>query len=167
MVACFKTNGGDVLVDDCDAALVTNKPYVITGTYSKYVAVCFRGKKQRLSRLIMRPEDGLVVDHINGNPLDNRRANLRVCTVQQNNWNRKRRPGGRSRFKGVTRGTSGWIAFIAPNGSQKHLGTFATEEDAARAYDAAAAEAYGQFACLNFPNDGERSALDHEANNAD
>jgi hypothetical protein len=93
-----------------------------------------------------------VPDHINGDKLDNRRANLRAATAAQNSRNTAKHKGG-SRFKGVClcRQTGRWKATIKIDGRQAWLGRFDTEEDAARAYDAAALEAFGEFACLNFP----------------
>jgi hypothetical protein len=90
-----------------------------------------------------------LVDHINGNGLDNRRENLRRATVQENN--RNRRP--RNQYKGVTleRRTGRWFARIAIDGHRIHLGTFDTPEAAAAAYDTAAREHFGEFAWLNFP----------------
>jgi hypothetical protein len=93
------------------------------------------------------------VDHVNLNGLDNQRANLRAATRAQNAANQESRVGT-SRFKGVElhRGRK-WRAHICANGHRRHLGMFATEEDAARAYDAAARKAFGPFARLNFEED--------------
>lgn len=99
------------------------------------------------------------VDHINGNGLDNRRSNLRPATHVENMQNMKIRSGNRSGFKGVSRALGKWRARIRLDGRQRHLGCFTTREAAARAYDTAAREHFGEFACVNFPNDGERSAL--------
>ena len=93
---------------------------------------------------------GTLVDHINRNTLDNRRENLRACTRNESNQNRK--GGGKaSPYKGVHRSSvNRWGAVIRANGRNTWLGTFVNEEDAARAYDRAALEAYGEFAYLNF-----------------
>lgn len=94
----------------------------------------------------------LVVDHINRNGLDNRRANLRLVTIAQNNMNR--RPWSRSsKFKGVSfhKNQNRFIARITVNGKRLHLGSFINESAAAKAYDKAALEHFGQFAYLNFP----------------
>ena len=89
-----------------------------------------------------------TVDHINGNRLDNRRANLRVCDPAQNAWNRAGR--GALGFKGISPNGNGWKAEIRARGKGQYLGTFRTAGDAARAYDKAAAELHGDFATLNF-----------------
>lgn len=96
-------------------------------------------------------EGEFLVDHIDGNTLNNRRNNLRKADKQQNAANR--RPFGKSKYLGVafSTGRNKWQAQIGANGHYKHLGRFNTEEDAARAYDKAAKEAYGEFANLNFP----------------
>jgi hypothetical protein len=107
---------------------------------------------------IMHPGPGQIMDHIDGNGLNNRRANLRLCTVSQNDCNRT---GvlGRGGFKGVFRSAAPglrsdrWYARIVAKRRPIHLGCFGTPEDAARAYDAAALKYHGEFAKLNFPQD--------------
>lgn len=98
------------------------------------------------------------VDHKDGNGLKNTRDNLRPCTQQQNMRNTRKRPSSGSRFKGVTfqrdRATyvRPWLAQIKC-GKKKNLGRYATEEEAARAYDRAALELFGEFARVNFPGE--------------
>lgn len=94
--------------------------------------------------------DGLSVDHINGDGLDNRRANLRVATQQQNRFNQTRSSGA-SKFKGVCwEPNSGiWKAAIWKDRRIFHLGRFRDERDAALAYNAAAVRMFGDFAHLN------------------
>jgi hypothetical protein len=111
-------------------------------------------KRQRMHRLIINPPKEKLVDHINGNSLDNRRANLRLATYTQNNWNSRHGIGlGTSRYKGVIwyKRNRKWEAVISVNGKRKHIGYFIDEKDAARAYDKAAKEQRGEFAVLNFP----------------
>jgi len=100
------------------------------------------------------------VDHRDHNGLNNQRANLRPATHSQNLGNQRKRRGTASRYKGVTPCKRSWQARIRVNGKQTHLGTYGTEEEAARAYDAAARRAFGEFACLNFPVGSEASALE-------
>lgn len=92
-------------------------------------------------------------DHINGNGLDNRRTNLRPVSQAQNQANQRPWRGGSSQYKGVYRHRHGqkWAAMIQAGGDKRHLGLFASEEDAARAYDAAALAEWGEYAFLNLP----------------
>lgn len=103
-----------------------------------------------LHNIIMNAPPGVEVDHRNGNGLDNRRANLRLATRSRNNSNRKLQ-GGTSPFKGVSwhKQAEKWRAQIT-DGKAYHLGLFISEEDAARAYDAAARLRFGEFARCNF-----------------
>jgi hypothetical protein len=94
-----------------------------------------------------------MVDHINGNGLDNRRANLRLASRSDNGANRRKFAIGASRFKGVTLKRGRWCAAIRRLGKAHHIGYYGTEEEAARAYDAAARERFGNFALLNFPTE--------------
>jgi HNH endonuclease/AP2 domain len=107
---------------------------------------------------IMRSPKGSIVDHIDGNGLNNQRTNLRFVTHAQNMANRRLFAG--RRFKGTVppRGRSKkWEAQIRVDGKRVGLGRHHTEEEAARAYDAAAREHFGEYATLNFPNGAERS----------
>jgi hypothetical protein len=110
------------------------------------------GTKIRMHREIIRPEPGSLVDHINGNQLDNRRSNLRLCTHSENLRNTKARIGS-SRFKGVSwyKQRKRWSARIVVDGQRVGLGYYADELAAAMAYDAAAVAYFGEFARLNFP----------------
>lgn len=107
-----------------------------------------------MHRLILRVREGVKVDHINGDTCDNRRENLRIADDSQNQANRQKlRKRKSSQYKGVHRSHSGkrWTARIGVRGSKHHLGTFIDEEEAARAYDSAAAYYFGEYAYLNFP----------------
>jgi hypothetical protein len=108
---------------------------------------------------------GMVCDHINHNGLDNREANLRPATVSQNLCNRpKKKAKARSKYKGLEwdRTQRKWKARIQRHGRKIYLGSFASEIDAARAYDAAAKKYHRDFATLNFPdvaNDSRTRAI--------
>jgi hypothetical protein len=92
-------------------------------------------------------------DHRNGNGLDNQMLNLRPATDAENSRNRGPRPGSTSCYKGVNwyKRSGKWQAGVRYGGVTRHLGYFADETEAARAYDSAARVAFGEFAWLNFP----------------
>jgi hypothetical protein len=113
------------------------------------------GKKIIFSmhREIMNFPDGQLVDHRNSDTLDNRRDNLRLATRSQNNCNRRKtKSKTSSRFIGVCfhKLHQRWCADIRHNGKKIWLGSFASETDAAKAYDEAAKKYHGEFARLNF-----------------
>lgn len=90
-----------------------------------------------------------LCDHIDGDALNNQRSNLRVCTVGQNNRNRKISPGGSSIYKGVIKSDRRYYARIRKDGKAYNLGGFDSEHDAALAYNEAAIKYHGEFARLN------------------
>lgn len=90
------------------------------------------------------------VDHANGDPLDNRRSNLRICTAYENNKNRKRNSKSSTKYKGVNIHKYGrYKATIKCDKVEYFLGTFDAQEDAAYAYNEAAKRLHGEFALLN------------------
>jgi HNH endonuclease len=108
-----------------------------------------------IHRLIASPPSGFVVDHIDGNTLNNTRENLRVCTYSQNSANamKKKFKQGKptSLFKGVfyNKQNKNWRCRIQLQGAVKEVGSFRHERDAAEAYNKAAVELFGEFAKLN------------------
>lgn len=110
----------------------------------------------RMHREIMKAEPGVLIDHRNVNPLDNRIANLRPATFAQNTHNRKKvRRKTSSRFIGVSlnKKYNLFRVGIRHLGKNIYVGRFADEIDAARAYDRAAIKYHGEFARLNFPRE--------------
>ena len=107
-------------------------------------------KKVAMHNVIMKPSEGFIVDHINGNGLDNRRSNLRIATRQQNTFNSVHK-GGTSKYKGVAldKESGLWRAYIAKDGKRTWLGRFPDELSAAIAYDKAAKDMFGEYAKLN------------------
>ena len=104
-----------------------------------------------MHRVIMDAPKGMYIDHINGNGLDNRRCNLRICTPSQNAGNRRPTRILLSGYRGVWRNKKGnrYIAIIIIHGKRTYLGCFATAEKAAEAYNKAAIMHFGEFATLN------------------
>ena len=155
------TQGKYAIVDPEDfERLNRHKWYVATRSNTFYAIRAAGSRRNRrniwMHREIINPPDHLVVDHINHNGLDNRKANLRPATRAQNNYNRLiiKRKDSSSRYKGVTwkKENRKWLAQIHFKGEYIFLGYFKDEIQAAKAYDQAAKKYYGQFACLNFPN---------------
>jgi hypothetical protein len=160
------TRGAVALVDECDAEIVLRyrwhsmrRPNGIL-----YARTDVMGKSVLMHRIIMGCSSPNVIDHVDGDGLNNQRANLRICTQQMNCGNARKRVSGASIYKGIFRHRAKWQASIGCDGKVVHLGTFESEMDAALAYDAAAREAFSTFAALNFPREGEQSALaSHDA----
>lgn len=165
----------EVLVDDDDLELVrehtwhvikahNGKFYVNTHVRHPdggiYESGSEKGQPKRtllqLHRLIAKAPKDKVVDHINGNPLDNRRENLRIATHKQNSMNQmktrthKGKPTS-SKYRGVSfvKRRNRWIVKC----SGHHVGYFKEENEAARAYDEKAKELFGDYAHLNFPEE--------------
>jgi hypothetical protein len=157
------THGLCALVDDLDVRFV--QPYTWWALIQQHTTYAVREiRKPDARRTTQRMHTLLtgykLTDHINGDGLDNRRANLRPANSRQNTHNRRKMPASRSRYKGICLHRPGsWQARLRPGERTVSLGYFTSEEAAARAYDAAAREAFGEFACLNFPLPGERGAL--------
>jgi hypothetical protein len=151
------TNGGYAIIDDEDYPLFADRKW--RKSMGGYAVRCYRdqtGKVQyeSMHRIILGLRDSKVdADHINGDRLDNQRSNLRIATRQQNMQNRRSARNSASQYKGVSKYTKNrWRACIYPNDKQIHLGLFASELEAAKAYDIAARKHYGEFARLNFPD---------------
>lgn len=114
-----------------------------------------RRQSARLHRMVLGITDPkIIVDHINGDGLDNRKANLRICTPTENMANRNqqaRERSGYSKFRGVTwhKGCRKWQVQITSGGKSHHVGLFGSEVDAAIAYNMAAIQLFGEFARLN------------------
>jgi len=147
------TKGLFAIVDAADYEALSQYKWTALVTGGKTYAIRNdKGKTILMHRQIMKPPKGMVVDHIDGNGVNNSRANLRTCTRQQNLCNTRPR-GGRSQYKGVRydKRRKKWIAEITHQGKKHYLGAFDDELEAAQAYDVKAAELFGPYARLNFP----------------
>ena len=153
------TQGRFAIVDPDDYPRLSKDKWRLCRTKGKNVLYAERsirlpnGKYSRIlmHRQLIQPPDGYVIDHINGDGLDNRRANLRFATVAQNAWNSKKR-NPRSGYKGVCfdKQKRLWRAAIVCHRKRIHLGYFKDKIPAAKAYDNAARKLHGRFASLNF-----------------
>lgn len=128
-----------------------NGRHVVTGLKT---TIKENGKRKTvlLHRLILNVSD--IIDHVNNNPLDNRRKNLRVCSYAENARNRKNQKNQNGNLKGVKRkilksGHVRYVARIIIDGVEKHAGVFETPQQAALAYNEAAKKYHSQFAALN------------------
>jgi len=149
------------------AALVDDEDYEYLNQWKWYACICdgiyyarrtSNKKKIFMHRQLLNAEKGIEIDHMDHNGLNNQRANLRSCTSSQNKRNKS--PLGRSKYLGVEvnckKSKSGdkvyyyFCARICDNYKKQYIGSFKTEEEAARAYDKKAKEIHGEFANLNF-----------------
>jgi hypothetical protein len=156
------TKGKVAIVDEIDYHWLSQRHWYLHGDgYAKCDLFGRRGfmMKVFMHRLILLAPDTATVDHANRDTLDNRRSNLRLATMSEQNANRPKIFGA-SRFKGVYRRSDGrkWCAQIrAHNAPTIYLGSFEIEEEAALAYNAAALEHYGEFARLNIVEEGKET----------
>lgn len=144
------SQGKVAMVDDSDYDYLMKWRWFAQKSKQTYYAS--RNTNIRMHRVIMCTPEGMEVDHINGNGLDNQKYNLRNCTPNQNRINRMSNLNGSSKYKGVSicrkRGKA--EANISKNGKNKFIGYFKTEVEAALAYDKKAKELHGEYAKLNF-----------------
>lgn len=149
---------GRALIDEMDFSMVGKHRWWYNGGtkgYGSYAVTMIGGKKVYMHRLVASPGKGEHVDHKNGNKLDNRRSNLRLCSRSQNLANQKMKSTNTSGFIGVSlstfrSGRTRWCAKVYKDGRSIHLGYFDSKEEAARARDASAKRVHGEFAHLNF-----------------
>jgi len=157
-VEIMLTQGKVALIDEDDMPLVeAHKWYADKNRRTFYAvrnAIIGNGKRSllKMHRVILGPSAGYECDHVNGDGLDNRRVNLRVCTSLENRHNRRPQQQVTSAYKGVSwdKHAGKWRARIHINGKLRYLGRFANERDAASAYDAVACRHFGEFARPNF-----------------
>lgn len=138
------TQGKVALVDDEDFEMLNSRKWYAAKSNRTFYA--YSGKCTSMHRVIMNPPSDMVVDHIDGNGLNNTRKNLRVCTQIENKWNNRKPVTNTSGLKGVYFFAKKWQASIGANGKTKYLGRFGTAEEAEAAYKKAAKELRGEFA---------------------
>lgn len=141
------TKGMKTFVDICDYDLVKNSTWGLAECKGHYYATTRNGNKRVLMhRVLMNPGKGFVVDHIDGNGLNNRRENLRICLHKENIRN-----SIKEKIKGASfcKRRNKWRSYIKINGKYKHLGYFDSETLAAMAYNKSAKLLFKDFASLN------------------
>lgn len=142
------TKGYEAIIDAADAAIVGQfNWYVICHPTVTYAARNTGKSVITMHRVLMSPLVRFQVDHIDGNGLDNRRANMRVVTPRQNTWNSRRNASNTSGFKGVRLDPRRkcWRAGIQVNKIRMDLGTFESPEAAYAAYCAASELFHGEY----------------------
>jgi hypothetical protein len=159
------TQGKVALIDECDGDLIKFNWSARHDRKERYYAVRWSPDRETshvkmhriilermLGRRLLASEQG---DHINHDTLDNRRSNLRIANHRQNTINRQKQPGTSSIYKGVSwdKEWHKWRAGIMVEKKRIHLGYFNNEQDAAKAYDAAAKRIFLSFCALNFPEE--------------
>lgn len=164
----IKLNKGQVaIVDDADYAFLSQYRWHAKQCRNTfYVQVRPRnGATMTMHRLLLGAPKGMEVDHIDGNGLDNRRSNLRLCTHAENCRNRRFRTDGVSKYKGVflnryPHTPNKWRASVFCDGKRYNVGSHPTEEAAALAYNKKAKEVFGEFARLNVVSPRKLAKLD-------
>lgn len=145
------------IVDDADYEWLNQwhwwwrpKQYVVRNEYIGIINGNPKNRRIIMHRLITDAPYGMEVDHVDGNPLNNTRNNLRIVTKQQNQWNQKIRKFS-SQYKGVhwCNTNKKWCSAIRHDGKKLGLGHYASETEAALAYNKAAKKYFGEFARLN------------------
>ncbi len=150
------TKGYVALVDDKDCGEISKYKWFANSQRNKHYAARMvsqpntRSMRVLMAREIMDAPDDMVVDHINGNTMDNRRCNLRLCTSKENSQN-KHAVWGQVAYKGVyyIKQNKRYVAHCNKDGAQAYMGSFDTPEEAALVYNDFAREVFGEFAKLN------------------
>lgn len=159
----YPISGGIVTISACDKERLDAYTWHIspgrTTTYARR-SVWKNGKTKPLymHRFILSAQPGTAVDHIDGNGLNNSRSNIRLATPSQNAANQRPTRQGSSSYKGVSwdKARNKWVAQIHVNKKHIQLGRFKSEVEAAQAYDAAALNYFGEYACFNLsPNSSD------------
>lgn len=147
------TQGKYALVDNEDFLMLSEHSWYIhktTNPKNFYARTNVKGIKKNfyMHRMIMNFPKGKEIDHINGNKLDNRKSNLRICTRQENgrNINYIKSTSG---YRGVYKAKKRWKSTIKFNGKIIYIGSFKLKEDGALAYNKKAKELFGKFVNLN------------------
>lgn len=147
------TKNKKTLVDDQCFEQLNKHNWFCNGGYARRYSSRTDGKRHviHMHRVITKAPKNLQVDHINGDKLDNRIENLRLCTNSLNMANKPAQKNNTSGFKGVSKhkGTNKWQAVVAVKGKNKYLGIFKTKKQAYSVYKKAAVNSFGVFAYIS------------------
>lgn len=145
-IKVYDINNRPFLIDYEDWEFIKDKYCFVIKT--GYVKLTYNGKQRFLHEILMNKPNDMCVDHINRNPSDNRRSNLRICTKRQNNINREKQAHNSSGYVGVcfNKQSNKWVARIMLNNKSKQLGSFSTKEEALIARLKGEKEYFGEFA---------------------
>lgn len=156
-IAYVYTNKGEqIIIDAEDYDKIKHLCWGLTNLNYVYATEHLTHKNVQIHRVIMDILDkpDIIVDHKNGNPLDNRKSNLRLCTKAQNSYNKRMQPYNTSGVTGVTwdKRTNKWKASIGYKGKTLHLGTFDSKQDAINARKQGEDKYFGEFSYNNSRN---------------
>jgi hypothetical protein len=151
------TQGKVAIIDDDDYEYLNQWKWFANNKNGKFYVVrnitVSKNKQSSIfmHRFIMKPNKGMIIDHLDGNPLNNQKSNLRICTHAENMRNSKISINNKSGYKGVSyqEDRNNYRAQIKFNNKKINIGDFIDPIDAARAYNAAALKYHGEFANLN------------------
>lgn len=138
------------IVDSCQYEEISKHKWCFLNGYAvrnKHIKGVKSPKMIYMHRQIAETPDGMETDHINGNKLDNRKSNLRICLHSQNGKNLKLSKANKTGFKGVDLHSQNknFRAQIMCDGKLVHLGCFKTAEEAGAAYSAASKRLHGEY----------------------
>ena len=156
------TKGKVAIIDECDRELIEARKWCAISPKGYWYAVASRprprtnGAHFSMHRVITNAKPGQLVDHRDGDGMNNTRSNLRIASYAENTWNSRKQSNNTSGFIGVglEPNTGRWFAKIKQHGQLIFIGAFATPVDAAIAFDLKAIELRGEFAKTNFPIEG-------------
>lgn len=157
-VKVTEQHGASFLIDKADWESLQHYRFNFARGRIQIFNLCKTGSNPILARHLLGALDHQAVDHINGDPSDNRRHNLRFCTAAENARNMALNRTNSTGFKGVSKWRGNMFrAYAVFEGKWRYLGSYHAAADAARAYDDFARSHFGAFACVNFPLSGEQS----------
>lgn len=155
-VAIPLTQGKVAIVDEADAEMVSRYRwcYLNVGYAARHERIDGKDRTILMHRFLLGASPEQLVDHINGNGLDNRRVNIRLCSKADNQRNQRRNSKNTTGYKGVSfdKARGKYSASIGVNGEQITLGRFPTAEEASLAYEEAARRYHGEFAYVHSVN---------------